>query len=235
MDTTEDEYRSWRDPKKICHVDGYTVMNALPIRTSSLATEWDGFQDKFWNLGQVVIWAATKNGNFVDLASDNNGALLSDATESEQYGLSAAAAVIDQEKITDADIEGALETVHRLCRDGALIGETSGKAIPKDEWKSWVITLEDNIPRIRRRSGGLDNPAHDLRFSRQEVLKLIPLLASSEPDRAAFYELPEQPPPDRQRAVFIADKALRIIFDRKVPRHYSVKELARLASRQAKK
>src|SRR5262249_2688952 len=92
-------------------------------RVSSLRSDWNGFEDKFWNLGQLLLWVATRNRTHVDRSSDDNGGVLGPsetARDSELYGLAAASAVIDEEKVPVENLKVALAEIHRQGRDGVL-------------------------------------------------------------------------------------------------------------------
>ena len=63
--------------------------------------EWDGFADPHWNLGQVILWIATGDRDYVDKASDRGG------SPGESYWL-APAAVLINEQIPSADVRRKL-------------------------------------------------------------------------------------------------------------------------------
>jgi hypothetical protein len=67
-----------------------SVIDSKAPDISSQPEDWDGFQDSFWNLGQVILWVATRNPKYVDNASDASGALGKNTSSSETYGRVAA-------------------------------------------------------------------------------------------------------------------------------------------------
>jgi hypothetical protein len=75
--------------------------------------EWDGFADPFWNLGQLILWVATRNRDCVDAASDCSGRY------GGSYGLAAAAVQIEKHVPTEAR-ERLIEEVRQKAVDGAL-------------------------------------------------------------------------------------------------------------------
>ena len=204
------------------------VVRYKAIRAQLYGSPRDGFEDKFWNLGQLIIWAATRNRGCVSEASDDNGGLLNSPIESEQYGLSAGSVELDLNGVSDHDIKTAIEDVIRHCRDGALVGEQAGRTISRHEWKLWKIVLEDNIPLVRERAGGITNPAPDLRFSRADILKLFPSLNDE-----GHWMLPQEPPPGGKWAQCSTYNALKRMHpDGKILRRVSPEKLAELANKK---
>jgi hypothetical protein len=70
--------------------ENFTLRKKILEIPRSRSEEWDGFNDPFWNLGRVILWAATRKREYVDVASDRAG--LYDAS----CGLAAAAVEIEK-------------------------------------------------------------------------------------------------------------------------------------------
>jgi hypothetical protein len=165
--------------------ENYTLREASEHLTSQPQVWKDGFKDPFWNLGQLVLWVATRKRDFVDDASDASGSLGKDATRSEAYGLVRAAELI--EGIEPDQVRDALIQIKQRCLDGTL---TTTK--PPDHWMDLEIVIINSMPMVVLRGDEFNSIGHvtpNLRFKREEVLQRFP--PPIEPD---YIELPEDPP-----------------------------------------
>jgi hypothetical protein len=191
--------------------------------------EWDGFNDPFWNLGQVILWAATRKREYVDVASDRAG--LYDAS----YGLAATAVEIEKHGPTGGPVrEEMVEDIRQKAMHGELKAydyETNPpKEIPPSAWLKLEIYFDQQIsvPVVRWRDHSSIVPAYNVRFSRMSVLQCFPEEAG-DPSREEFWEVPENPP--TQRSSGMAWNGLKIAFpNREIPKKFSDERLARIAS-----
>jgi hypothetical protein len=163
--------------------------------------EWDGFRERFWNLGQVILWEATGNRDFVDQSSDDNGRL------GEDYGL-AAAAVILEEHVAESVRKDVADDIRRRCADGKLIALAGDEPIPAAKWTSLNIEF-DRVGRPVVRWHNNTRAYRNIRFESHELLHKAPKLASTSRRR----QFPKDPPSARAlghcwrvlRAAFGAD------------------------------
>jgi hypothetical protein len=195
---------------------------------SSRPEDWDGFQDPFWNLGQVILWIATRSPKYVDGASDASGALGKNTASSDTYGRVAAGEQI-KKQLTSQQFRDAVVQIKQQCVAGTLNAMTQSKSLSPDQWRHLDIVVNDHVPTVVWRNypkvagaGGHATP--DLRFRRDEVLRRFP------PNTADFTEIPDAEP--RQPRARTAYKAIKQLYpDNRIPSTISDETLARRAQR----
>jgi hypothetical protein len=195
--------------------------------------EWNGFQDEFWSLGQMILWIVTRDPDEVDQASDDAGRV----GPRSGYGGFAAAARLEELLREDREqIEDAANDLRRRCLRGELKALSGQAFIPAIAWIDLkIVFIEGGVPSIRHSCG---NRVHDnIRFPREDALRVFrperrelssadPSRANVEPAQRVEVETPDAdggniqlpawiiPPnePNRSRpSVLIAWKALRSI------------------------
>jgi hypothetical protein len=194
--------------------ENYTFREASERLTSQPQVWQDGFKDPLWNLGQLVLWVATRRQDFVDDASDASGAIGKDATRSEAYGLVRAAERI--EGIEPEQVRDALAQIHQRCLDGTLT-----TTILPDHWMDFEIVVIDSMPMVVLRGDEFNSVGHvipNLRFKREEVLRCFPPPGPS--PEAGYIKLPKEPPPQPQPS-----RAWRVL--KKIYSDHRVPELGR--------
>ena len=203
---------------------------------------WDGFHDAFWTLGQVILWVATGNREYVDRASDRDGFF------GEGYALAAAAIFIDE--LPPDEVENAAEEMRRRCARGSLQATAQGLPIAPIEWTQLRIVFDDGMPFVRHR-GQSSIPAgaySDIRFSRAQVLdEFKPEPGGRKPpkgrkpefdpteayeflvgelDRRGDFDSPDQV--DDWNCQARAEKALREHLEKRGPRRPSIATVRRI-------
>jgi hypothetical protein len=207
-----------------------SVIDSKAPDISSQPEDWDGFQDSFWNLGQVILWVATRNPKFVDIASDASGALGKNTVSSDTYGRVAASEQI-KSQLTRQKLRDAVIQIKQHCVAGTLFSMTQSDILSSDKWRHLDIVAVDHVPTVVWRNypnvaGAGAHATPDLRFRREEVLRCFPL------NPADFTEIPDAKP--RQLRARIAHNALKQLYsDDRIPSNITDEALARRASRVA--
>jgi hypothetical protein len=135
-------------------------------------SEWNGFDDPYWNFGQLVLWVATRNRDHVDAASDRSG--LYDVS----YGLAAAAVQIEEQISEDQRVTTAQE-IRQTVMSGKLIVYDAGPAVPVAllpiVWTNLEIVFDSSVPFVRWRGHRSIAAAYsNLRFLKENVLECFP-------------------------------------------------------------
>jgi hypothetical protein len=159
------------------------------------SNQWDGFTDPYWNLGQVFLWAATRNRDHVDAASDRSG--LYDVS----YELAAAAVQIDEQVPLADTREEVAEQIRQKALDGKLKAYdctlTPPKELPPTTWIKLKIDFDSGMPFVRSRDdSGLATACSDLRFFNANVLECFPEKAETS---AAMLNGTRNTPPSQKR------------------------------------
>src|SRR5262245_17042462 len=148
--------------------------------------EWDGFADHHWNLGQVFLWVATRNRNYVDAGSDPSGDLYrsSYGPYRASYGLAAAAVQIDEQVPSGEVREKFAEEICQKAVDGLLKGidysVTPPKELPPITWMKLKIDFDSGMPFVRWRDDySIATACNDLRFFKANVLECFPAKAET--------------------------------------------------------
>jgi hypothetical protein len=141
---------------------------------TSKPENWNGFEDPFWNLGQVVLWIATKDPALVDAASDASGQLGKNTPSSEIYGLIRAALAIQGKGLTGQQARDAVVEVKGQCMDGKLFSTTDGRPISAEDWRHLEIVVREDILMVVSEPNAIAHATPDLRFSRENVLRCFP-------------------------------------------------------------
>jgi hypothetical protein len=193
---------------------------------SSQPDDWDGFQDPFWNVGQVALWVATRDPKQVDRASDASGALGKNTAASETYGRIAASDAI--RRLTRQQLRIAFQQIKQFCVEGTLNTTSQSESISADKWRQLEIIVKDDIPTVVSRNlDVISAAAHtpiDLRFRREEVFRCFP-----PPDASLYTNIPNEAP--RQRSANAAYLVLKRMYPENcIPNHIPDETLARRAS-----
>jgi hypothetical protein len=210
-----------------------SVIDSTAPEISSRPEDWDGFSDPFWNLGQVLIWAATRNPKYVDNSSDASGALGKHTGSSDIYGRVAAGDQI-KKNLTPQQQRDVITQVKQSCLNGTLNASAQNESLSPEKWRDLEIRVVDGVPTVvSRKYPDVPGPgAHitpDLRFRRQEVLRCFPSLNDS-----VYTKIPEVEP--RQLSARLAHQALKQMYaDGRIPAHISDQTLAERASRFIRK
>ena len=188
---------------------------------------WDGFADPYFNLGQLLLWAATRNPAYVDAASDRSGLY------EPSYGLVAAAVQIEEQIPVGEGREELCEEIRQKAMEGVLkgydYGVTPPRELPPHTWLKLEIVFESQsgIPFVRWRGHSSIVPAYDVRFSRTDALQSFP--ATDNPGHEEYWVLPDEPP--SQESQRTALKGLRRAFrDGRIPKSMTAERLAQIAS-----
>jgi hypothetical protein len=203
-----------------------SVIKSKAPDISSQPEDWDGFQDSFWNLGQLILWVATRSPKYVDSASDASGALGKTTVSSDTYGRVAASEQI-KKQLTRQKLHNAVIQIKQHCVAGTLNAMAQSEILSPDKWRHLDIVVIDHVPTVVWRNypkvaGAAAHATPDLRFRREEVLRCFPL------DPADFTEIPDAEP--RQLRARIAHKALKQLYpDNRIPSTISDEALARRA------
>jgi hypothetical protein len=130
--------------------------------------EWNGFQDEFWSLEQMILWIITRDPDDVDQASDDAGRI------GGMYG-GLAAGVRIQELLREQrqQVQDAAHDLRRRCLRGELKALSGQDPIPKGAWIDLKIDFEAaGVPVVRRVGQRTRDPTyHNIRFSRVEALR----------------------------------------------------------------
>jgi hypothetical protein len=209
-----------------------SVIDSKAPDISSQPEDWDGFQDPFWNLGQVLIWVATRNPKWVDDASDASGRLGKHNVSSDTYGRIAAGDQI-KKHLTRQQWRDAATLVQQECVNGNLNAESQSESLSPDRWRTLEIRVIDEMPTVVSRKypdvpGAAAHLTPDLRFRREEVLRCFPYNPTD------FIEIPDVEP--SQLKAGIAHQLLKQMYpENRIPAHISDETLARRASRIAQR
>jgi hypothetical protein len=204
-----------------------SVIDSKAPAISSQPDDWDGFQDPFWNVGQVVLWVATSDPKQVDRASDASGALGKNTATSETYGRVAASDAI--RRLTRQQLRIAFQQIKRFCVEGTLNTTSQSESISADKWRQLEIIVKDEIPTVVSRnypdvSGAAAHATIDLRFRRKEVLRCFP-----PPDTSLYTDIPDEAP--RQHSANSAYLVLKRMYpENRIPNHIADETLASRAS-----
>jgi hypothetical protein len=139
--------------------------------------EWDGYlEDKFWTLGQTILWLLTRDPWVVDQASNDTG------DQGEIFGEIKAAILIDLLNLQREDVQDAAKKLRRRCLNGLAAIDGQDRPIPEIEWRHLRIVLHsDNTPCIvRRGQSSIVSAYPEVVFLRAEVLREFPLEGQSE-------------------------------------------------------
>jgi hypothetical protein len=139
--------------------------DARSTANAGIDEQWDGFEDPFWNVGQLILWAATGNRRYVDQASDNCGEY------GELYGCAAAAVLIEQH-VPNSQQKVVARKVRRMAMKGHLKATSDSGDIPALTWARLEIGFDSAMPIIRWRGHqGVLSAYSNVRFLRDEVLR----------------------------------------------------------------
>jgi hypothetical protein len=133
--------------------------------------EWNGFQDEFWSLGQMILWIVTGDPDEVDQASDDSGRV---GPRSGYGGFAAAVRLEELLREQREQLEDAANDLRRRCLRGELRALSGQDPIPATTWIDLTIGFEDGVPFVRRLSQRTRDPVYDnIRFSRAEALDVF--------------------------------------------------------------
>jgi hypothetical protein len=163
------------------------------MQIAAAGSKWDGFNDQYWTIGQMVLWAITGDRWAVDLASNNSGRC------GELFGQDRAKVVFDALNVPRERIRQATDELWRQCLSGhvtALVRapDLQWRPIPKIEWLGLDILLRmENTPWVVRRGKAFTEPGcENILFPRAEAEKLRKFPTE---ERA---ESPDVPEPDQK-------------------------------------
>jgi hypothetical protein len=130
-------------------------------------SEWNGFQDAFWSLGQMILWIVTRDPDDVDQASDDAGRV---GSRSGYGGFAAAVRLEELLRGQRERVEDAANDLRRRCQRSELKALSGQDLIPATAWIDLKIEFEtDGVPVARRER--TRDPAYDnIRFSRVDAL-----------------------------------------------------------------
>jgi hypothetical protein len=153
-------------------VDRDTCFRQKSVRRCWPGTgEWNGFQDEFWSLGQMLLWIVTRDPDEVDQASDDSGRV---GPRSGYGGFAAAVRLEELLREHREQVEDAANGLRRRCLRGELKALSGRDPIPETAWIDLAIGFEDGVPFVRRLSQRTGDPAYDnIRFSRAEALDIF--------------------------------------------------------------
>jgi hypothetical protein len=156
------------------------VRNVLEIlQMLNAPQEWDVYlEEKFWTLGQTILWLLTRDPWVVDQASNDTG------DQGESFGEIKAAILIDLLNLGREDVQDAAKKLRRRCLNGLPAINGQDRPIPEIEWRHLKIVLQsDNTPSIVRRGQSSIVLAYpDVVFARVEVLREFPPEGRSDQD-----------------------------------------------------
>jgi hypothetical protein len=177
------------------------------VQMLNVPDEWNGFLDRYWTIGQAVLWVVTGDRWVVDQASNDSGKY------GETWGQVRAADLIDNLDLQHEDIQSAADKLRRRCLDELMTAvDGQNRPIPTIEWRHLKIVLDgENVPHVVRRGQSPSAPAyHDVVFSRVEVLREFPPEGRSEdqdvvapPTEADATLTPRRQPPSAAPPVFV--------------------------------
>jgi len=132
--------------------------------------KWNGYLDKYWTLGQTILWDLTRDPWVVHQASNDSGG------EGEMFGEIMPAILIDLLNLQREDVQDAARKLRRRCLNGLTAIDGQNRSIPEIEWRHLKIVLHtDNTPYIVRRGQSSTVPAYpDVIFLRDDVLRELP-------------------------------------------------------------
>jgi hypothetical protein len=145
--------------------------------------EWNGFQDEFWSLGQMMLWIITRDPDEVDQASDDAGGV---GPRSGYGGFAAAVKLEELLRENREQVEEVAKDLRRRCQRCELKALSGQDVIPATAWIDLTIAFEaDGVPIVRRLSQRTRDRAYDnIRFSRVETLDVFkPIEAQEELNR----------------------------------------------------
>jgi hypothetical protein len=160
----------WADKHR---VDRNTWFRQKSVRRCWPGTgEWNGFEDEFWSLGQMILWIITRDPDEVDRASDDSGRV---GPRSGYGGFAAAVRLEELLREQREQVEDAANDLRRRCLRGELKALSGQDTIPGNAWIDLTIGFEaDAVPFVRRLSQRTRDPAYDnIRFSRAEALDVF--------------------------------------------------------------
>jgi hypothetical protein len=152
------------------------------VQMLNAPSEWEGYLDQFWTLGQTILWIVTRDPWVVDQTSNDSGRL------GETWGQIKAAILINTLNLPREHVRDMADGLRRRCLDSRMTAiDGHNRPIRAIEWRHLKIVLDDgNNPFIQRIKQSTMEPAtivrayEDVVFSRHEVLREFPL--SKEPE-----------------------------------------------------
>jgi hypothetical protein len=205
------------------------------IQIAEAGSAWDGFNDQYWTIGQMVLWATTGDRWAVDQASNDSG------RRGELFGQDRAKVVFDALNVPRERIRQAADELWRQCLSGhvkALVRapDLQWRPIPASDWLHLDILLRmENTPWVVRRGKAFTAPGHEnILFPRPEAEKLRKFLPGgrSEHDVTALPPAAEaeqsaaRPPDNEKRSRRIAQIEERLKApDLRDRTHYRVTEI----------
>jgi len=189
-----------------------------------------GFEDEFWNLGQVIAWAQTRNPVPVDALSDSTWDLgrrsCSIISGMPHFAVKFARGSVDfapREALFGSEEEVREAVLDRL-RDGTMTASGQPRnslvrePIGAELWDD--LTVDDNVEtRMIIRHFDAQVPAwHDVRVPRNQVMAAFPPRIEAVPVDPAPPEVEtvEDPPaPQRSASEIPIEEALEIIAGRR--------------------
>jgi hypothetical protein len=131
--------------------------------------EWNGFQDEFWSLGQIILWIVTRDPDDVDRASDDAGRV---GARIGYGGFAAAVRLAELLREQREQVEDAANDLRRRCLRGELNPSSGQHPIPAIAWTELKIGFEaDGVPFVQRIEQRSRDPAYNnIRFLRAEAL-----------------------------------------------------------------
>jgi hypothetical protein len=160
---------NWAD--KI-EVDRNTFFRQKSVRRCWPGTgEWNGFEDEFWSLGQMILWIVTRDPDEVDQDSDDSGRV---GPRCGYGGFVAAVRLEELLREQREQVEDAANDLRRRCLRGELRASSGQDPIPATTWIDLTIGFEDGVPFLWRLSQRTRDPVYDnIRFSRAEALDVF--------------------------------------------------------------
>jgi hypothetical protein len=134
------------------------------VQIENSPPEWDGFHDRYWTTGQMVLWAITADRWAVDQASNDSGRL------GDDWGQHKAKLVFDALNIPRERIQRAANELWRQCLSGSVkaIGD-QGQPIPPNDWLGLKIMLRmENTLCVLRRQQSSEPSCQGVLFSRAD-------------------------------------------------------------------